>query len=45
MQGGGLRKTNWEPDLSPKYRLCCSQWTGRVGGEGMAQLGTMERRW
>lgn len=45
MQGGGLHKTNWEPELAPKYRLWCSHWTGRGEGEGMAQLGRIERRW
>lgn len=32
MQGGRLHKTNWEPELAPKYSVVLSVDWGGVGG-------------
>ncbi len=41
---GGLRKTNWKPDLVSKYRLKCPQWSGRGRSSEIAQSDSEGRR-
>lgn len=47
MEGGGLRKTNWEPEVAPKYRLWCPQWLVRQNVEKMvlSRVGEINGRW